>query len=721
MISNRRLTGLLFGSILVAALSAACGAGSSGADADGSGGSEKNTASGGSTQGGAGGGIGGTSGGLGGEILPGQGGAANHTLIIDPTDPVIETDGTPKALQLVANVDGTKIPSAVWLTDDVNIGTISDQGLFTAKGMLAGTVKVTARYGELEGTTTITVKVSMEQNPAGISDEDKLLLRTGGSADSTFRWLYPYNKTVFPRGLAAPLLQLGGGATSSVRVTLDGGDFHYEGFFAGSSPLRITLPEDVWAGATASTGSGAELTVGVTKLSGGEATGPNTQSLFIAQGKLKGSIYYNSYNSKLAGGGAILRVKAGHDAEVVQGGCTVCHSVSAHGNRIATGLSWSETETITGTGNPIKSGTIDIAPDGTATPLWTDPDGRRFSFAALTPDGVLALTSAVAPENQIRGLSGVNTSGLFDAATGVAISAPSFTTQVKYAVTPQFSPDASSLAFSWYRDENAQNSHILATMSFDGSQSPPVFGVPEIITQSTKVVGWPSFTPDAQAVLFHEGDAFDTEKRGGKDNHSDIRLVELATKTVIPLDALNGYENGVTYLPYGDEEEGHLNYEPTVFPLPVGGYYWVVFTSRRAYGNAIAPGGSDSTDKFLQNSSRKKLWVAAIDLTGTPGADRSHPAFYLPGQEIASGNMRGFAAFDPCKPDGDTCESGADCCGGFCRQTGTDGEGNPVLACVPPPAGCSNEDETCTTTADCCGAAQGYVCINGRCAQPGVN
>ena len=39
-------------------------------------------------------------------------------------------------------------------------------------------------------------------------------------------------------------------------------------------------------------------------------------------------------------------------------------------------------------------------------------------------------------------------------------------------------------------------------------------------------------------------------------------------------------------------EEAHLNYEPTILPIAIGGYYWVVFTSRRCYGNTLAPGGS---------------------------------------------------------------------------------------------------------------------------------
>ena len=35
------------------------------------------------------------------------------------------------------------------------------------------------------------------------------------------------------------------------------------------------------------------------------------------------------------------------------------------------------------------------------------------------------------------------------------------------------------------------------------------------------------------------------------------------------------------------ESEAHLNYEPTILPVAVGGYYWVVFTSLREYGNTI--------------------------------------------------------------------------------------------------------------------------------------
>lgn len=711
MRSNRLLSGTLLGGIVVAAIVAAC-APERGGSHDDDGATE------GRDGGGGGGGDSGSAGkgGTGGGFDDDEHEDDAKVLTIEPANPVVQSDGTVTSLQFHAKVGDAEPSSVIWLVDDVTVGTVSSAGLFSAKGLVAGQAKITARYGQLEASTTVTVKVSASQSFLDdLSAEDKDALRTGGASDPSFRWLYPYDQTVFPRGLAAPVLMLDGGGADAVRVTIGVGDFHYEAFFPASSPLQVTLPREVWDGATLSAGATDSVTVGVTRLRSGVVAGPVTQSYRIAQGKLKGSIYYNSYNSPLEGGsGAILRVRAGHDAELVQGGCTVCHSVSANGNRIATGLSWSDWQTITGTGNPIQSGTLDLDANGNATSLWTDPDGRKFSFGALTPDGAWMLSNAVAPDNQIRGLSVVMPSKLWDAATGAEIPAPSFTDNVKYAVTPQFAPDGKQVAFSWYRDGHPQNGRVLAVMSFDGMQSPPAFGAPEEVVTSAKVVGWPSFTPDGQALLYHEGDRFDTE-----GSFAELKLVDLASREISHLETLNGWSGGAFYLPHGEAEEARLNYEPTVLPVAVGGYYWVVFTSRRAYGNEIAPGGKASPDRFVQNSARKKLWVAAIDMSGAPGVDRSHPPFYLPGQELASGNMRGFAALDPCKADGETCDSAAECCGGYCRQTGTDQDGGaPIFQCVPPPGGCAQEDEKCATSADCCDAPRGYQCINEHCAQP---
>src|SRR5262249_26794282 len=93
-----------------------------------------------------------------------------------------------------------------------------------------------------------------------------------------------------------------------------------------------------------------------------------------------------------------------------------------------------------------------------------------------------------------------------------------------------------------------------------------------------------------------------------------------------------------------------------------------------------------------------------------PGKDPSHPAFYLDGQEQGADNLRGFWVLDPCKADGMTCQSGDECCGGYCQVQGDAGTG----VCSSTSGGCSAELDKCTTAADCCNPAD--LCINGRCA-----
>jgi hypothetical protein len=117
---------------------------------------------------------------------------------------------------------------------------------------------------------------------------------------------------------------------------------------------------------------------------------------------------------------------------------------------------------------------------------------------------------------------------------------------------------------------------------------------------------------------------------------------------------------------------------------------------------------------LFENVTPKKLWVAAVDLNAAPGSDPSHPAFYLPAQELLAGNARGFWVLDPCRDDGASCETGDQCCNGFC-SAGDDG----ALVCVaePPDGACSKLQERCDDASDCCDPAAS--CINHFCALQG--
>jgi hypothetical protein len=151
-------------------------------------------------------------------------------------------------------------------------------------------------------------------------------------------------------------------------------------------------------------------------------------------------------------------------------------------------------------------------------------------------------------------------------------------------------------------------------------------------------------------------------------------------------------------VPQGARDE-NKNYEPTIAPIASGGYFWVMFTSRRTYGNKLT-GDSSQT---------KRLWVSALSINPKPGEDFSHAPFYIAGQELTSGNSRGFWALDPCKQNGSGCESGDECCEKFCNPTGDP----PKFVCGPPDGSCSDEFEGCTTSADCCDPE--YKCINDKC------
>lgn len=640
-------------------------------------------------------------------------------LSVSPADPILDVTGSPASLQLSAVMsDGSDPGKVTWDIGDVVVGTVSQAGIFQSQGFVAGTAKVTASALGLTASTSIKVRVHIEENPGALSDADKAILKAGGAAEDSFRWLYPYDGTVFPRALRAPSLQLEGAADATY-VKIAFGDFTYEGYHGAQSPVRMALPQSVWKGLTESAKGTDQVKVEVTKLAGGAATGPVSETWKIAEGSFKGVIFYNTYKSAQTSNGAVMRVKPNKDAEVLIGNCAVCHSVSANGNVVAAGLSWAD-------GNPIDSGSFDIAPDGTSTPRLTDIDGRKLSFGALSPNGEVVVSNAIPPTGSpIRGLTGAFPSRLYDTKTGAEIAAPSLTSAITNALTPAFSPDGKKLAFTFW--DQGGNSKTLGVMDVDLGASPPAFSnLLSVATASRNVAGWPSFLPDTKGVVYHDGDAFDTAGYGGAAAYyAELRLVDLATQTISTLNALNGRRpDNTSYLPYGEAEEANLDYEPTILPIPVGGYYWVVFTSRRAYGNTIAnggtvPGGDNKWGSIVNGgevpSVRKKLWVAAIDLDYSGKIDPSHPAFYLGEQELEAGNMRAFVALEPCKADGNTCESAAECCNGFCRPTGETGpDGQAITACVPPPGGCSQIDETCASASDCCNV--GALCINGRCA-----
>jgi hypothetical protein len=681
--------------------------------------------------------------------------AQPETLHIEPMQPVLKVSSPGAKQQLHAYLTGSTTPvQAAWTVDTPTFGTIDSNGLFTASGLVGGQVTIEAMSGGLHAQTVLTVNLALTDNPGAVSTATQKQLLAGGvdaGADSGltdpgFVWLYPYDATVFPRGLAAPTLQFGGVAPDAVYVHVSFSSFDYQGFYGTSNPGQVTFAPQLWETLTATATATASVTVQLTKISAGQVTGPITEAWTIAQGSLKGSVYYESRYSTPTDQGATMRIRPGaSQPDVLLGNCTVCHYVSADGSTIVATLD---------TGTPITSAAYNLKADAGVV---SQSPNETYTFGALYKDGSLLMSMGTGAGEPGLANDGAQASHLWNTATGAQIPAPGWDSVITNGMMPTFSPSGSHIVFNHY---DTGMGHSLAMMSFDVTTS-TFSGLLDIATDPNHYLGWPAFTPDEEWVTYDADNRSDyltwsaVTAGSGVDAKSDIQIAHLPSGTTAALDALNGVRNGQYYLPFGETAEGHMNYDATVLPVAAGGYYWVVFTSRREYGNTI-----NNPDPYYNTSNqtpgalpwRKKLWVAALDIDDsghptTSAHDISHPAFYLPGQDLQTGNYRGFWVLNPCSGNGSSCGSGDDCCSGFCRtpvgdagvtvdagsaasdgavssDAGADvsGGGSSVVAatgtvCVVPQS-CANEYEKCTTASDCCQAGQGFLCINGFCAQP---
>jgi hypothetical protein len=580
--------------------------------------------------------------------------------------------------------------------------------------------------GSTTQVTTTDAGVVVSGCPGPLTATTVSALQAATSNSTGMKWLYPYDQTVFPGGLAAPIFQWSQtGTPDGVYVHLHSSKFDYKGCYSGSNPPELQLDQTAWVAAFGqSGGTGDPLVVELSTTSGGIVSGPISETLVFAGGNLAGDVYYNTYGSKLVPGqpkknGAVIKIARGQTARAILytstgssplGPCISCHSLSSNGAMlVAQQHKYPDANPLNGNGSMSFDLTKTPMPSP-MSPLAHDTQDD-WGLSAVYPDGTMLLTSGEPMKTSIGlpiaagdnpGMIGPKPSTMYDTNTGATISFSGLTTE--YAMMPMFSPDGKHVV---YNDAPAMDAgidgHTLTVMDFDMASK--TFSNPmRIFHDDTKFPGWPFFTPDAKQVIFSLGNSnnFATEKDppiGTLVNSAQLYVVDVATAMSHRLDETSGYDgSGAEYLPFPGRDE-NIDFFPTVNPVSAGGYFWVYFTSRRAYGN-LYPGANGQGAKDIGT---KAIWVSAIDIDPTPGTDPSHPAFYLPGQELGSGNIRAFAVLAPCQSDGATCESGFDCCGGSCT-TGV---------CGVPPAACAGENDKCTATIPCCNMTD--LCIGGYC------
>ena len=720
------------------------------------------------------------------KTLMGQDGSTpTSTLVIQPLAPTLTVvTGQPlPTQQFTCSSGGQPAVGVAWSVDQGALGAIDAAGTFTPTGAVGGVATITASTGGQTASTTITVKVQTTDlgdptwtatppdagaggyggvggNGPGAPPTATQTGTLNGTptVDPAVSMIYPYDGTVWPQGLLAPLLQWNPGAHAfdSVYVHIQENNYEYKGYFATNTSgpfVNVPIPATAWTAMAYSNG-GEPVKVSLVFGQGASAYGPYTETWTIAQATLQGTIYYNSYGTALvknsntpdsygnqygAGtlvitpGAAAPMLVAGVNSVAAGGngtGCRVCHTVAANGQSLVTQASNVSASDYSGTV------AIDLANDptgGAGAPLST----ANLTFPALYKDGTLLFSGTGGM--RYPGSSAGGSSLLYALPGGTPVAGTSGLPPDLQAALPSFSPDGAHVSFNFWAGSFAPDGGAtlsgdqvsLAMLDFDGTSAfsnPRVLYTPPAGTSVT----YSSFFPNAAGIVFEVELSNPTGTWGytwsnnaAIGNTGELWWIDVATGTPHRLDALNGYApTGAVYLPspasnalHTPAQDATLNYEATVNPIASGGYAWVVFTSRRMYGNVaqIAPWMSDPRQYPWQDQiTDKKLWVAAVDLNAAPGTDPSHPAFYLPAQELHAGNSRGYWTGEPCRGDGQACVTGDQCCTGFCEAAGDGG-----LQCVSQAPTCSGEYEKCTSTSDCCGASVGIQCINGLCTESG--
>jgi hypothetical protein len=672
--------------------------------------------------------------------------------------------------------DGKPVSGVRYAIDRTDLGSIDPvSGVFTPSGA-SGAIVITAMTDDDSANTTLVIKVALVQE--GDPDRDTMPEGAGGvggvggegsgtpitdamvraaldaapTEDAALSWLYPYDGTVWPRGLAAPLLSWRAGSVAPIAVRIhievDQG-YRYDGYFgppkglaAGKPITHLPIPQAVWRTAVLSGSSMRVSLVAVGRDGGALKTLKPKAGLTwtIAPGSLKGTVYYNSYGTKLAEnfdgamggngrfGGATLAVRGdSFDPLLIAGsttsddsGCRVCHTVSGNGALLMVQRN-----------NNMATSVYDLTSMNRETARPGADDGK-FGWAALSPDASIALGNAGPPGSNSENVASLGQSFLYDVTSGAQLMANGFSNLVTRAATPTFAPDGSMVAFNFFSGMGAANltgngqSLVVMKLTKDNATTYTFSDAKAVYTSASSAPAWPSFLPDGMGLVF--------QRELAKGSNGERFATRYGARGDLWWTTLNGEAhaldraNGSMALPrntaHPDDET--LSYEPAVGPIVAGGYAWVVFTSRRMYGDIATrpPFESDPRTNDLTNASTtgpttKKLWVFAFDMPPKPGTDPSHPAFYLPAQELYAGNSRGFWVPDVCKEIGKGCTSGDECCGGYCRSVNEFGK--PVCTDKLPPKECAEEYETCGSSSDCCGGGKDLFCIGDRCSQIIIN
>jgi hypothetical protein len=360
----------------------------------------------------------------------------------------------------------------------------------------------------------------------------------------------------------------------------------------------------VW-GILASAGRGDDALAttlrGTSKAGGAPVGAAPPQKLAFGEEDILGGIYY--WN---AGAGATMRYEfgvSGQKAETFMNApragaatCVGCHVLSRDGERISLGLDIPM---------PAAYKVFDVA-----TRAMTYAGASGANFFSFSPD-----------KKQIIVSNGV-TMSVRDAATGAAVQE-----SAGEGAMPDWSPDGSSIVYAKAKQSppcfgafcgatGVSEASLFVMKNGGGTWGSPV----SLVASAGGNAFYPSYSPDGAWVLFNRASVGTNAKGETKSSYDapDASLWAVAASGGAPIAlARAGSTHGDSWPKWMVREQKARGKK----------LLWLTFSTRRAYGLRL---GADNN---------AQIWMAAFDPeAAAKGLDGSFPAFWLPFQELGSGN-----------------------------------------------------------------------------------